>query len=254
MRFRRSHAPRFDRKALATPAARSALVLAGAAILGLVAAALWLVPGDVVVRGDEPVPSVIGLEYGEAAARLERAGFRPRLESTDPSAVTPEGLVSWQDPAADIRLPAGTVVRLVRSSGPEPAMIPDVSGLPPDLARSVIEAAGFRLDGVDSTAAQAFRGVAVGTRPPTGVVQPTGTPVVLVVSRGPADRIVPPLVGLTVEEARRALEAAGLRVGAVRPPAAPGAVVMRHRPGAGARAAVETPVDLNVDIRGRQVP
>ena len=254
MKFRRSDQPLFDRHALATPAARAALVLGIAAALGLIAAALWLVPGETMVRGDEPVPSVIGLTYEDAAARLDRAGFRARLEATDPSAITPEGLVSWQDPAADIRLPAGTVVRLTRSSGPEPAMIPDVSGLPPDLAQGVIEAAGFRVGGVDSTTAQVFRGVAVGTRPSTGVVQPVGTPVILVVSRGPADRVVPRLVGLTVEEARRAIETSGLRVGAVRPPAAPGAIVVRQHPAAGARAAVETPVDLNVEIRGRHVP
>ena len=254
MRFRRPDRPLFDRTALTTPAARAILVLGGAAVLGLVAAALWLVPGETVVRGHEPVPPVIGLSYEDAAARLDRAGFRARLESTEPSVITAPGLVSWQDPAADIRLPAGSVVRLTRSSGSEPAMIPDVSGLPPELAQGVIEAAGFEVGGVDSTTAQAFRGVAVGTRPSTGVVQPLGTPVILVVSRGPADRIVPRLVGLTVEDARRAIETSGLRMGAVRPPAAPGAVVMRQHPAAGARAALDTPVDLNVEIRGRHVP
>ncbi len=212
-------------------------------------AAVWLVPRDV-VRGDQPVPGVIGLDEAAARAAIERAGFRPRLAGTEPSPVTPAGSVSWQEPAAGVRLQAGAVVRLTRSAGPEPVAIPDVHELDAGLAREVLEAAGFRLEGTDSTAAQSPGGVAVATRPPAGTVQLPGTPVTLVVSRGPADRMVPAVRGLTLAEARARIEAAGLRVGAVRPPATPGAVVAGQRPAAGARVPADAPVDLNVSQGG----
>ncbi len=224
-------------------------MIAVAALLGLGVAAIWLVPRDV-VRGDEPVPAVIGMDEAGARARIEGAGFRPRIEGVAPSPFTPAGFVAWQEPAAGIRLQAGGVVRLTRSSGPEPAAIPEVRELDAALARTVIEAAGFRVAGVDSTAAGTLRGAAVATRPPAGTVSLPGGAVTLVVSRGPADRMVPSVKGLTLEAARSRIEAAGLRVGRVTPPSAPDAIVTGQRPGAGARVPADAPVDLNVGEGG----
>jgi serine/threonine-protein kinase len=245
MKFRRFDRPVFRLDGPGGPAIRALLVIAAAALLGLGAAAIWLVPQDV-VRGDAPVPAVIGLPEAEARAAIERAGFRPRLEGTEASPITPAGLVSWQEPAAGIRMQAGTVVRLVRSGGAEPVAIPDVSELEAALAREVLEAAGFRYGGTDSTAAQSPRGVVVATRPASGGVEAPGSAVTLVVSRGPADRMVPALAGLTLGAARDKVEAAELRVGAVRPPGSPGAVVTGQRPVAGTRVPAGSPVDLTV--------
>lgn len=249
MRFRRFDQPLFRLEGPGGPAVRALLVIALAALLGLGVAAVLLVPRDV-VRGDSPVPAVIGLEDPEARALLERAGFRPRLEGAAPSPVTPAGLIAWQEPAAGVRLPAGGVVRLTRSAGPEPAAIPDVHELDEALARGVLEAAGFHVGALDSTAAQSPRGAAVATRPAAGTVQPPGVAVTLVLSRGPADRMVPSVEGLSLEAARDKIEAAGLRVGAVRPPASPGATVAGQRPRAGARVPAEAPVDLTISEGG----
>lgn len=245
MKFRRFDQPLFRLEGPGGPAVRAALIVAIAALLGLGVAAVWLVPRDV-VRGDQPVPPVIGLDEAAARARVEQAGFRARLDGTAPSPVTPAGHVAWQEPAAGIRLQAGGVVRLTRSTGPEPAAIPDVRELDAALAREMLEAAGFRVEGVDSTAAATPRGAAVATRPPAGTVRLPGEPVTLVVSRGPADRMVPAVQGLPLAAARDKIEAAGLRVGAVRPPATPGAVVTGQRPAAGARVPADAPVDLTV--------
>ncbi|HSE26601.1 MAG TPA: PASTA domain-containing protein [Gemmatimonadales bacterium] len=250
MRFRRFDQPLFRLEGPGGPAVRAALIIAVAALLGLGVAAIWLVPRDV-VRGDEPVPEVIGLDEADARTRIERAGFRPRIEGAAPSPITPAGLISWQEPVAGIRLQSGGVVRLTRSTGPEPVAIPEVRELDAGLARTVIEAAGFRVEGVDSTAAGTPRGAAVATRPPAGTVRLPGEPVTLVVSRGPADRMVPAVQGLTIEAARDKIQAAGLRVGTVRPPAAPGAIVSGQRPGAGARAPADAPVDLTIGEGGR---
>jgi serine/threonine-protein kinase len=105
--------------------------------------------------------------------------------------------------------------------------------------------------GVDSTAAGTPRGAAVATRPPAGTVRLPGEAVTLVVSRGPADRMVPAVRGLTLEAARDKIEAAGLRVGRVTPPSAPGGIVSGQRPGAGARVPADAPVDLNVGEGGQ---
>jgi serine/threonine-protein kinase len=250
VRFRRFDQPLFRLEGPGGPAVHAILIIAIAALLGLGVAAIWLVPRDV-VRGDEPVPAVIGLDEAGARSAIERAGFRPRIEGVEPSPLTPAGLISWQVPTAGIRLQAGGVVRLTRSSGPEPAAVPEVRELDATLARAVIEAAGFRVEGVDSTAAGTPRGAAVATRPPAGTVRLPGEAVTLVVSRGPADRMVPAVQGMTLEAARYKIEAAGLRVGRVTPPSPPEAVVSGQRPGAGARVPADAPVDLNVGEGGQ---
>ncbi len=51
--------------------------------------------------------------------------------------------------------------------------------------------------------------------------------------------------------ARDKIEAAGLRVGRVTPPSAPGGIVSGQRPGAGARVPADAPVDLNVGEGGQ---
>ena len=45
------------------------------------------------------------------------------------------GVVIWQDPPADMQLPASAVVHLTVSTGPESSVVPDVVNLNLDLAR-----------------------------------------------------------------------------------------------------------------------
>lgn len=220
-------------------------VVGGAVLLGLVVAALWFVPGDA-LQGRIVVPAVVGVPLEEATRRLADAGLRPRSGETEPSPVTPAGAVTWQDPPGGLRVPAGAVVQLVQSSGPDQVPVPDVTGLDEALARQVVEAAGLRVEGVDSSAADVPRGVVVATRPSAGAARSAASSVMLMLSRGPADRTVPVLTGVPLGEARARLEAAGLRVGAVRPSSAAGSLVTGQRPRAGSRVAAGTAVDLNV--------
>ena len=65
------------------------------------------------------VPSVVGMERGAAAARLQAGGFELGRVSYDPSSLEPEGVVVAQAPAAGDSLRMGSSVR-VTLAGPDP--------------------------------------------------------------------------------------------------------------------------------------
>lgn len=223
-------------------------VVLGASLLGYLVAAALLFPAPIGEATVE-VPSVVGQSFTSATETLEAEGFRVRREAEVPHPTARGGIVVWQDPPPEMRLPASAVVRLTVSTGAEGTVIPDVVNLDVDLARLVLREAGFRVGGVDSVASLTTPGTVLATRPGLGVVRRPGELVTLVVSRGPADIQVPTLRGLTRAQAEDRLEALGLLVGYVRTADRPGArpgVVLEQRPNPGVRLPRRSRVDLTL--------
>jgi serine/threonine-protein kinase len=222
------------------------VVLLGAAAAGyLTTCVLYPRP---LLREDRPVARVIGLPVAQAEAELTQLGFKVKVSGEEPDPQIPAGHVTWQEPPADLVVPGGTAVELVRSAGPAPVAVPDVSQFDLDDARRVVTAAGLKVGEVDSVPSQVEPGVVVASRPGAGVGRPPGTSIDLVVSRGPATIRVPNVVGLPATEARERLEDAGLAVGRVARVArrGPPGTVLEQRPAAGAMSARGGRVDLLV--------
>ena len=246
MRFRR-HTPE------ANPLVRRRFliglgVVGGASLLGYLLAAVVLFPAPI---ADETtaVPSVLGQPYSSASETLESMGFRVRREAELHHPTARGGIVIWQDPPPEMRLPPSAVVRLTVSTGAEASLVPDVANLDLGLARAVILEAGFRVGGIDSVPALSTPGTVLATRPGLGTIREPGEPVTLVVSRGPADIQVPAVRGLSRDQAAERLESVGLLVGYVRqvdrPGARPGSVV-EQRPNPGVRLPRRSRVDLTL--------
>lgn len=218
------------------------------AILAGFLASLVFFPAPLLNR-ETAVARVIGLPEDEAQRQLADQGFRPRVEDreTDPS--VPAGHVVWQDPPAGVELEAGTPVRLTTSDGPASVVVPDLAEFGYDQAARVLAAGGLRVGAIDSVAASQPAGVVMSTRPPAGASLPSGSPVDLVLSRGPATNRVPNVVGLERVEAETALEQAGFRVGGVLsrpdPRARPG-VVLEQRPVAGMLSPRRSSITLTI--------
>ncbi|NNG15453.1 MAG: PASTA domain-containing protein [Gemmatimonadales bacterium] len=185
-----------------------------AAVVGYLATMIWLFPAPV-VSTDRATPRVLERPQAEALDALIQVGLRGRVVETEDHPTLPSGTVIWQDPPPGVVLPDGAVVRLTVSSGASAHPIPDVTGLATPLAREVLETASFRVRRLDTIAALADPGTIVATRPRAGVARVPGTAVTLVVSRGPANIIVPDLRGLTHSEAWERLEIVGLTAGRV---------------------------------------
>lgn len=187
-------------------------VLGGAFLVGYVFAALVLFPAPI-FAGSTSVPRVLGSDEDRARETLTSAGFGVGSVEREPHPTVPAGAVIWQDPPAEVVAPEATEVSLLISSGPQRVPVPDIAGYDATHARMLLEAAGLRIGSTESTQAPTPRNVAVNTRPPAGTPIPPGAEVVLVVSVGAATIRVPTLTGMTVEEARLALETAGLSLG-----------------------------------------
>jgi len=109
---------------------------------------------------------------------------------------------------------------LVRALLPPPTElvgVPNVVGDPEDDAVDTLEGAGFEVQVETEFDPEVSRGLVISQDPPAGDRVEEGTEVTLVVSRGPPPEAVPNVVGMTEDEAREALEAAGFEVGQVTP-------------------------------------
>jgi serine/threonine-protein kinase len=153
-------------------------------VIGYGVSVFWLSPGSVFTK-EHALPRVLELTEAQARKKLSELGFRPRLDGERQNDRFPRGTVIWQDPPAGTVLPPNSVVQLVVSAGPSLVAVPDVIGFNLPQATRIFSAAGVRVGAVDSVAGGQERGVVLATRPAAGVGRPRGSPVALVISRGP---------------------------------------------------------------------
>ncbi len=161
--------------------------------------------------GDETIPPVEGLSERSAARRLERAGFKVDVRR-ETSATVQEGRVIESSPDERSRLQKGRTVVLVVSSGPEQTEVPDVVGSTREEARSRLEAEGFKVTITERESEADEAGTVLTQTPEPGTSADEGSAVALVVARRPTTVEVPDVQGLTEDDARTQLQAAGLRV------------------------------------------
>jgi beta-lactam-binding protein with PASTA domain len=163
---------------------RDASLIVGLFVLAYGVTYLALSPGPIVAE-EHALPRVLELPVEQAEKELVALGFRPRRADQRLHASRPPGTVIWQDPPAGTVLATGTPVNLTTSAGVEQQIVPDVEQFPGTLARAVVEAAGLRVERIDSVSSGAPRGTVLEIRPPAGTGRPVGSGVVLVVSAPP---------------------------------------------------------------------
>lgn len=197
-----------------------------------------------------PVPDIVGKEQAEATQILNDVDLRLGDVSELPTDAAPPGTIVTQDPEAGTRLEPGTPVSFVVSSEPTHTHVPEVTGVTSDDAGAELAKARLRPILVESYAATAAAGSVIAQMPAPGAEQSHGSPVVLVVSKGPApaNAAVPRLTGLTEADAVTLLKAAKLKSAVYRSPNASITVgtVMGQSPAAGTSAPYESAVQILV--------
>lgn len=166
----------------------------------------------------ETVPQLVGLTEAEALNTLSAYSFTTDV-TRQPSDDVDSGVVISTDPVAGTQLNVETPLGIVISSGPAPRELPELTGLTLDQARQALADVDLVLVEDD---AEFSEDVAAGTvirwvvaELPTltaGATVAKGTDVHVVVSAGPQPRTVPPLGGLTLEEATQTLDDLGLQI------------------------------------------
>jgi eukaryotic-like serine/threonine-protein kinase len=226
-------------------------------LLGLLALAAIALGLYLILRPEQlTVPNVIGRESATASQILQNRGFRVDVVNVE-NADVERNTVASQDPRPGTEAREGSTVTINVSTGPGEAAVPSVTGLPTAEAQDRLEAASFKTEVQREFSDEVARGRVIDTQPAAGSVVERGTTVVLRVSRGVEQVDVPDVVGNSEDNARSALEGAGLRVGEVTERESAGeepGTVLEQDPPAGQQVDRDSAVDLVVASAPPEVP
>jgi eukaryotic-like serine/threonine-protein kinase len=193
------------------------------------------------------VPNVIGRKSATASQMLQNDGFEVKVNRVT-NADVDRDIVFGQSPRPGEEADEGSTVTINVSDGPGEVAVPSVTGLPSGEAQDQLRAAGLKPEVEQAFSDTVKKGQVIETSPPGGTTVEKGTKVTLQVSRGKERVDVPDVTGETEDNARSALQDAGLRVGKVTEEESEEetGTVTGQDPAAGASVAKGTAVNLTV--------
>jgi serine/threonine-protein kinase len=209
------------------------------------------------------LPELTGLTVDEATAALVALNLDLQLRDQPFSETVPVGtIVAWAVPdqpslvAGDTVLPGTNIVVSV-SAGPEPRVLPDLTGFSLVDATAQLQALGLTVAQAPDEFSDQAIGAVARQDPPVGTSVPRDSAVTIVLSKGPDLVAIPALANFNLQQATDALTAAGLTVGAVKGDPA-GIVVLAEANGVALAADTQlvrgTPVDLTLQVPAPPAP
>ncbi|QPK81432.1 Stk1 family PASTA domain-containing Ser/Thr kinase [Schaalia sp. ZJ405] len=204
---------------------------------------------------------LVGMTQAEAKRAVEDAGLVWAVaEDTEPSDDIAEGDVARTDPESGTQVEAGSLVTAYLSSGPESVKVPTgLVGLSPADAQKAVEAAGLVWElAPDPVASDTVEeGKIAKVNPSEGAKVKKGSKVTAYASSGSDTVQVPDVTGMTQDQARKALESAGLKVGSVEPAddaSQPQGKVISTNPAAGSSASKGDAIILTISTGKVGIP
>lgn len=182
------------------------LVIAALAALGVLAMQLFQ-------RPTYPVPDLVGVPEAEARNLIAANDWVIDVQSERSDEVPVLGQVVRTAPAAGVELAEGEPFLMVVSQGPLLRTLPESTGLRESEATTTLVGLRLQVDTVEQFDEVVPAGTVISWSVPGDPTLTAGaevepeTPVQLVLSLGPAPRVVPNLVGRPLAEARAELEA-----------------------------------------------
>lgn len=221
---------------------RVALALLAVLVLAASGWAYWQ-------SGRTSVPQLVGLSAAEAKAALARAELAWEISEQSSEEIA-KGIVLAAEPTPGEGTSKGTAVTLTVSSGPRLIAVPSVTGLTEAAAAQALEQAELTVGEVTEDYSDTVAsGQVVSSNPQPGEELRVGSPVSLILSKGPAPIKVPNVVGESEAGAKGELRAAGFSEFEVKfefsETVAEGKV-MATRPGAGKLKVPSTVIELTV--------
>lgn len=195
------------------------------------------------------VPDLRGLSEPDARQNLSAAGLTLLIAAREVTPGAKVGTVVQQSIAAGQRIPHEHPVSVTLAE--EPPVVPDVGGLTLEEATRRLERAGYKVQvGEGRADAVVPEGHVLAQAPAAASQHAKDALVTLQVSTGPIQVSVPKLNGMSLPQAKTALEGVGLSVGTVRflsLPDAAALTVLSQKPLAGDRLRPGTEVELTVN-------
>lgn len=156
------------------------------------------------------VPKVEGMEVAAGKKALTDAGFQVKDGTAEFSASVAASRIIRTSPAGDANAPKGSTVEVIASKGPELVAVPTVTGLRSADAKSRLEALGLKTAEVHERNTRTDRDIVFQQDPAAGAQVAKGSTVTYKISEGNRTQ-VPNVVGLPLEDAKKAIEKADLR-------------------------------------------
>ena len=176
--------------------------------------AFFIFPAGLIPK-DTRLPNVVGMSIEDAQTTLGRAGFKGTIGEERYNATAPKGTVLQQTPPANSQEMIGSKVLLDVSRGQRTSDVPLLIGMTREQALLAIDNAGFEVGAITQRQTDEPPGEVLESNPRAGERIAIPATIDIVVSAGPSTVTLPDFVGRPYSEARRMIEALGLRVGSV---------------------------------------
>ncbi|MGL4484113.1 MAG: Stk1 family PASTA domain-containing Ser/Thr kinase [Anaerovoracaceae bacterium] len=180
----------------------------------LIAAGAALATGLIGGPSEVEVPKVTGMSYEGAKILLEASNLKIEKGSEIVSDKFPKGEVAKQNPKAGSTVKEGFVVTVYISKGEGFVTVPNLVGKSEEKALEILS--DYELEGNVTTAkSEKPKGEVLEQNPAAGEKVKTGDVVTIVISDGTGkeEATMPYVIGSTLKEAKKSIEAAGLVVG-----------------------------------------
>ncbi len=158
------------------------------------------------------VPAVVGQTEDEAGSLLDSQGLRMVVAQRVWSETIPRGQVKEVMPTPGSTLKPGDTVEAVVSSGPERYRVPALTGMTADSAKAALAKVKLKLGEQQRAYNETVKpGLILSSDPPAAKPLKRNSVVTVVVSKGPKPVPVPVVAGLSLAEAKTAVESRRLR-------------------------------------------
>jgi beta-lactam-binding protein with PASTA domain len=195
--------------------------------------------------GRDHVPNVKNKTVDEATAALKKAQLQVADQNHQFSDTVKRGRIITTNPKPGVAVSPHTAVTLIVSNGPAPITVPTVKGDKVDQATTILQAVGLTVTTTQQFDDKIPAGTVINSDPPGGTTAHKGDHVNLVVSKGPQLFPVPDVVGMKLNDAISALQAAGFKTDVSNFPGGPNRVLSQS-PGASSKQKRGTTVQLYV--------
>lgn len=156
------------------------------------------------------VPDLVGMTRATAETTATEAGLEVAIDQKVSDLRVEAGAIVAQEPAGGVTT-EGEVVTLTISTGPPPMDVPKLTGMTLGIATVRLHSRQLELGDVIREFSVEPEGTVIDQSPVDGRLE-WGTPVALVVSKGPQAIAVPDVSGMTVAKAKEILTGAGFEV------------------------------------------
>ncbi len=201
------------------------------------------------------IPNLKGLDIETARQILESKGLSLVIEKEVEDPIVERGKIAFQNPIMGSKLRKGDIVKVIISKGSQSSggdvIIPLLSGLTIQQARVRLSEANLTIGTITMEISDKPESTIIRTIPQEGEKVPPNFPVNLIISSGKGETIVPKITGLSITQARKKLEEAGLTLGnttTVSDPEFSFDVIIRQSPPAGTQVKKGTKVDITLNV------